>query len=339
MPLRHFLAVLGLKVSTFHGWGARESLADKKPVPEKQPRTTPLKELSSALNMTLRYNHWGGVKLSSFLVRNKVFYLSPATLNRIKKKLTGLVQRKKLKLAVSYEFINPNDAWSLDFLTFTWGHHRLYILVIIDDCSRYLLNWTIVTEATSELVRKLLCETFLIFGAPKILKSDNGPQFREELKSFLRELSIEHYPNPVWRPTYNGKTERHNQEVRFAVEKAAKAAGVESMVSTIGHSFHEYNYLRPHQALGGSTPYERYTGLDEEIRARIELVKEQDLFRKAMKLKRTIWIPGKPDPDYVPGKLIAPGNSQTKEKGLIVPIKSKMTRGKTIGYVRQSLHV
>lgn len=111
------------------------------------------------------------------------------------------------------------------------------------------------------------------------------------------------------------------------------------MVSIIGRSFHEYNYLRPHQAFGGATPYERYTGLDEEIKARMEFVKEQDLFRKAMKLKRSICIPGKPDPGYVPSKLITPGNSQAKEKGLIVPIKSKTTRGKTIGYVRQSLYV
>ena len=289
--------------------------------------------------MTLSCNHWGGVKLSSFLAKNKVFYLSPATLNRIKKRLTGLVKKKKLKLAVSYEFINPNDAWSLDFLAFKWGHHRLYILLIIDDSSRYLLNWTVTAEATEALVKALLTETFLIFGAPKVLKSDNGPQFREGLSLFLENLGIEHYPSPKKHPTYNGKTERHNKEVRFAVKIASQAADPETMISIIGRSLYEYNYLRPHQALGGPTPYEQYIGLGEEMKARIEFVKEQDLFRKAIKRKRAIWIPGKPDPDYVPGKLFIPGNSQNKEKGLIVPIKSKKTRGKTIGYVRQSLHV
>ena len=289
--------------------------------------------------MTLRYNHWGGIKLSSFLARNKIFYLSPATLNRVKKRLSGLIKKRKLKLAVSYEFINPNDAWSLDFLSFNWGNHRLYILIIIDDCSRYLLNWSITTEETNEVVKKLLCETFLIFRAPAVLKSDNGPPFKEELNSFLHELAIEHYPNPVRRPSFNGKTERHNKEVRLAVEAAAKEAEVEGMVNIIGRSFHEYNYLRPHQALGGATPYECYVGLGDEIKARIEFVKEQDLFFKAMKQKRKIWIPGWPDPDYVPGKLFIPGNLQNKNKGLIVPVKSKKTRGKSIGFVRQTLHL
>ncbi len=337
--MKYFLATLGLKASTYHGWGSRENLADEKPVPEKQPQTTPLKELVKALKMTLAYNHWGGVKLSSFLAQNEVFYLSPATLNRIKKRLTGLVKKKKLKLAVSYEFINPDDAWSLDFLTFKWGHHRLYILLIIDDCSRYLLNWTVTTSATEKQVRDLLTETFLIFGTPRVLKSDNGPQFREGLSSFLEKLGIEHYPSPKKRPPYNGKTERQNEEVRFAVEVASQAADAETMISIIGRFLYEYNYLRPHQALDGVTPYVRYSGLEDSIKARIEFVKEQDLYRKAIKQKRTIWTPGNPDPDYVPSKLFIPGNSQNKKKGLIVPIKSKKTRGKTIGYVRQSLHV
>ncbi len=178
---------------------------------------------------------------------------------------------------------------------------------------------------TEALVEELLKETFLIFGSPRVLKSDNGPPFRDSLSFFLEKFGIEHYLNPKKRPTYNGKLERLNEEVRFTVNIASKAADVESMISIIGRSLSEYNYLRPHQALGGSTPYERYTDLDEAIKARIEFIKEQDFLCKSMKRKRTIWIPGVPDPDYVPGKLFIPGNPQNKEKGLIVTVKSKNT--------------
>ncbi len=296
-------------------------------------------ELSHALDMTLRYNHWGGVKLSFFLALNYIFYLSPATLNRIKKKLTGKVNKKQLKLAVSYEFINPNDAWCLDYLSFKWGHHQLYILLIIDDCSRYLLNWIVTTEATGEQVRTLLTETSLIFGAPKVLKSDNGPQFREELSSFLEKLDIEHYSSPKMLPQFNGKIERFNEDMRFTVNVAAKSSNVDQLISIIGRSVYEYNYLRPHQALEGVTPYARYEGLDDLIKARIKQVKEQDPYRKARMQEQAIWIPGKPDPSYVPKKLIIPESSSNQQKGLIVPVKSRKTRGKTIGYVRQSLHI
>lgn len=338
MSLQRYLDAFGLSSSAYHKWENRDTLEDRKPVPKNMPRTTPPEELSRALNTTLNYNIWGGQKLSAYLLQNGFCYLSPATLNRIKKRLGKILKAKQLKVPVSYEFINPGDAWSLDFLEFTWGMQKLYVLTIIDDNSRYLLNWTITTRATAELVQGLLKETFQIYGTPKVVKSDNGPQFREELNSFLEKMQIEHYPNPYRQPEYNGKTERQNKELRFAVQKAAMTESLEECISIIGRSFYEYNYIRPHQALGGVTPYQRFSGFEDELKARIQVFKERELQRKEMLVKRTLWVPGYPDPQYIPQKLVLPGQPEQKPKGLIVPVKSKKHRGKTIGYVRQSLH-
>lgn len=336
--MQRYLDTFGLSPSAYHKWEKRDTLEDRKPVPKNMPKTTPPEELSRVLNTTLNYNIWGGQKLSAYLLQNGFCYLSPATLNRIKKHLGKILKAKQLKLPVSYEFINPGDAWSLDFLEFTWGMHKLYVLTIIDDNSRYLLNWTITTKATAELVQELLKETFQIYGAPKVVKSDNGPQFREELALFLEKMQIEHYPNPYRQPEYNGKTERQNKELRFAVQKATMSENLEECISIIGRSFYEYNYIRPHQALGGVTPYQRFSGFEDELKARIQVFKERELQRKEMLVKRTLWVPGYPDPQYIPQKLVLPGQSDQKPKGLIVPVKSKRYRGKMIGYVRQSLH-
>lgn len=327
-----------MSTSCYHSWQKQEDLDDKSSAPHRKPKATPPDILEKALSTTLFYNTWGGVKLSTFLLNNGFCYLSPATLNRIKKRLTGHLKKKELKLAVSYEFINPNDAWSIDFLEFKWGNHKLYILTILDDCSRYLLNWTVTTEATTAKVQELLKDTFVLFGLPKNLKSDNGPQFREDLVSFLEKFKIEHFPSPPMRPTYNGKTERHNEEVRFAVNRAVMTDTVEDLINVLGRSFYEYNYIRPHQALDGATPYMRYSGLEEEIKARIEVFKEQEVQRKKHSSKRAIMLSGDPDPDYVPQALILPGQHKKISQGLIVPVKSKNIQGETIGYVRQSLH-
>ncbi len=113
---------------------------------------------------------------------------------------------------------------------------------------------------------------------------------------------------------------------------------VEDFINTLGRSFHEYNYIRPHQALEGTTPYMHYAGFEEEIKAHIQVFKEQEKQRKKHLLKMAIVLPGDPDPDYIPKQLIIPGQQNKKSNGLIVPVKSKKTRGKTIGYVKQSLH-
>jgi len=216
--------------------------------------------------------------------------------------------------------------------------HKLYILTILDDSSRYLLNWTITTEPTTALVKELLTETFLIFGAPRLVKTDNGPQFRQELSSFLTELDIEHYPSPYRKPQFNGKTERQNKELRFAADLAAKAASADEIVTIIGRSFYEYNYIRPHQALAGITPYMRYSGFEDELKARMKVFKEQELQKKHRILKRAIWLPGEPDPDYVPRDLILPGQPVKNLNGLIVPVRSRKKRNKTVGYVRQTIN-
>lgn len=338
LPLGRYLEIFGISASAYHKWEKRDTLEDLKPVPKNRPRTTPPEELSRALDTTLNYNRWGGQKLCAYLLLNGFFYLSPATLNRIKKYVGQVIKAKDLKLPVSYEFINAGDAWSLDFLEFIWGMHKLYILVVIDDCSRYLLNWTVTSKATTELVQELLKETFLIHGTPKVLKSDNGPQFREELASYLEKMQIEHYPSPYRQPEYNGKTERQNKELRFAVKRAALTETIEECISIIGRSFYEYNYIRPHQAIGSVTPYQRFSGFEEEIKARVQVFKERELQRKERLVQRTLWVPGYPDPQYVPQKLVLPGQPKEYPKGLIVPVKSKKHRGKTIGYVRQSLN-
>jgi len=271
-------------------------------------------------------------------LQNEICYLSPATLNRIKKYARWVLSEKELEVPVSYEFINPHDTWSLDFLEFTWGVHTLYILTVIDDYSRFLLNWTVTTKATVELVKELLHETFLLYGTPGVIKSDNGPQFREEFASFLEKTQVEHYPSPRRRPEYNGKTERQNKELRFAAKRAALTETPEECISVIGNCFYEYNYIRPHQALGGVTPYQRFSGFEDELKARVKVFKEQELQNKRL-VKRALWVPGQPDPQHVPEKLFVPGQPEEKPKGLIVPVKSKKQRGKTIGFVRQSLHL
>lgn len=313
---------------------------NKKPVPQNQPRIIPTHEVAQALNVSLGHHDWGEKKLSQFLVLNNICWLSPSTLGRIKKKLKEMLAGHKLTLPMSYEFINPNDAWALDFLQFEWGLHTLYILVILDDCSRFVLNWSVTSHPTTQLVKELLTETFAIYGLPKVVKTDNGPQFRKQLAEFLNNARIEHYPSPFRTPTFNGKIERLYGDIRTATESAGQASTIEECISIIGKALYEHNYIRPHQALGGITPYQRYAGLEEHIKEQIKRFKEQLKAQKTNKFTaKRLWTPGSPKTNHIQKNILLPGKSGNKTKGLIVPVKSKNTQGKIIGFVRQSFAV
>lgn len=283
----------------------------------------------------MKYPHWGGEKLSRYLLKNEICFLSPATLNRLKKRLQGEISEKKLHIPVKYEFINPNDAWSMDFLEFQWGVYTIYILTVLDDNSRYVLNWSITTNQTTEVAINLLQETFSLHGAPDLIKTDNGPPFREEFASFLEGFQIEHFPSPYYCPGYNGKTERQNKELRFAVNKAANAETLEECIYMIGYSFYEYNYIRPHEALKGVTPYEKFSGSEQEVSEKVRLFKEQEQRRRK---RYSLFIPGQPDPQEPKRELILQEGFENKSTGIIVPVKSKNSPGKNVGCVSQTIH-
>ena len=80
-----------------------------------------------------------------------------------------------------------------------------------------------------------------------------------------------------------------------------------------------------------------FSGFEDELKAGMKVFKEQELQKKQRRLKRTIRLPGDPDPEYVPQQLILLGRPTKNLKGLIVPIRSRKNRNKTVGYVRQSL--
>jgi len=298
-----------------------------------------VREIARALNLSLSHPDWGEKTLSNFLLLNNICWLSPSTLGRIKKKIKETLAGYNLIPAMSYEFINPNDAWALDFLEFKWGVHTLYILVVLDDCSRFVLNWTITSHPTAELVKELLSETFAIYGLPNVVKTDNGPQFRKELAEFLKVAEIEHYPSPFRTPTFNGKVERLNLDLRDVTETAGQASTVEECITIIGRALYEHNFIRPHQSLDGITPYQRYAGFEEHIKDQIRRFKEQQAQKTKTLAAKKFWVPGRPDPNHIHNKILLPGESGNNTKGLIVPVKSRNVQGKTIGFVRQSFAV
>ena len=236
------------------------------------------------ISLKQKHPYFGVLKLTKQLLRSYGLHITPSRAKKILEE-HGF-QTEKLPSAPSkgtrrFERLDPMELWMMDIMYYRLKKEgRFYLVSVLDDCSRYLLNWTVTTEPSTELVTELLKETFLIYGAPKVVKSDNGPEFRQKLAWFLEKRDIEFYPNPYHKPQYNGKTERQNKELRFAAERAASANTVEECISIIGYSFYEYNYIRPHQALGGVTPYQRYSGFEDDIKAKVKVFKEQEIQKK-----------------------------------------------------------
>jgi transposase InsO family protein/transposase-like protein len=83
-----------------------------------------------------------------------------------------------------------------------------YVFAVRDLASGMQLAWRAVPDLTSATVQSELRLLFTVYGAPLVLKSDNGSAFRaEEQKRFLRPWQVWPLYSPPGQPGYNGAIE------------------------------------------------------------------------------------------------------------------------------------
>lgn len=258
------------------------------------------------------------------MLREKICYLCPSTINRIKNSLKEKegIDFSNIDQVQRYEFINPDDCWALDFKQFSWGDETLYLCFILDDNSRYILDWNITSSPTSNFVQELLSKNFRQYSTPKVVKSDNGPQFRKQFQEFLEDWLIKHHVSPYYTPSYNGKVERKNLDIEKIIEQVNyKSTTLEDLFGILSNVIYEHNYIRPHQSLDGVTPYQKYNGFAEKVKEKMEEFKQKEKERKGFKTEKEIVFPGK--------------EKTTKPEGIIVPAHLINDSEKTVGFVKQ----
>ena len=75
---------------------------------------------------------------------------------------------------VRFERKHPNSMWQIDGTQLGDG---IWILPVIDDCTRYCLAIGICKNMTTENVTRLLEQAIRMHGRPREILTDNGPEF------------------------------------------------------------------------------------------------------------------------------------------------------------------
>ncbi|XP_057291219.1 uncharacterized protein K02A2.6-like [Hydractinia symbiolongicarpus] len=94
------------------------------------------------------------------------------------------------------------------------------ILVIIDYKTRYPVAITIRSTTTQHVIN-CLEKTFSMFGYPRKIRSDNGPQFTSaEIEQYFKERNIHHERSSPYNPQGNGEVERFNRTLSKVIKCA-----------------------------------------------------------------------------------------------------------------------
>lgn len=115
----------------------------------------------------------------------------------------------------------PGDHWAIDLAgpltTSTRGNN--YLLVMVDLCTRFCILRPIQDKQSQTIVSNLI-QVFCDFGLPRILQSDNGTEFVNDLmKRFKRAAGFDHRLVSPYHPRANGVAERWVQTAMLAIKK------------------------------------------------------------------------------------------------------------------------
>ena len=158
----------------------------------------------------------------------------------------------------------PNQVWAADITYIPMARGFLYLVVIMDWHSRYVLSWRLSNTLDVGFCVEALQEAFKK-GRPEIFNTDQGAQFTSEDFTWLLQqhgvrISMD------GKGSYNDNLfiERLWRSVKYEeVYLKAYQNGREARIG-LGNYFRFYNTERPHQALGYRTPAEVFTSTPVE---------------------------------------------------------------------------
>ncbi len=112
--------------------------------------------------------------------------------------------------------LRPNQRWSLDFLSDTFGACRKFrILAVNDDCCRENLCLVADTSISGGRVARELDALVRIYGKPAYIVSDNGTEFTSKaILKWANDNGVEWHYIDSGKPQQNGYIESFNGSLR-----------------------------------------------------------------------------------------------------------------------------
>ena len=158
----------------------------------------------------------------------------------------------------------PNQVWAADITYIPMARGFLYLVVIIDWYSRYVLSWKLSNTLDADFCVEAL-EDALKKGKPEIFNTEQGSQFTgEAFTGFLKQHGIRISMDGKGSYNDNLFIERLWRSVKYEeVYLKAYQDGREARIG-LGNYFRFYNTERPHQTHGYRTPAEVYSVIPVE---------------------------------------------------------------------------
>ena len=157
--------------------------------------------------------------------------------------------------------------WAYDFVFDMCANgQQLKCLTVIDEYTREALAIDVAGSIRSTRIKEVLARLISVHGAPRYLRSDNGPEFVS--RAVLAWLTAERIGTALiepGKPWQNGMNESFNGKFRdecLSMEWFRNRVDAKIVIESWRR---HYNEVRPHSSLGNLTPAEFKRKLSQPI--------------------------------------------------------------------------
>jgi putative transposase len=235
---------------------ARSSLKYVPSVPQKNA------SIASAMQrLSGQYPRYGSRRIRIFLGRDGID-IGKEKCARLWSEQGLQVPKKRKRRRVAGSRPRPlapaqmNSVWSYDFVFDACANgQQLKCLTVVDEYTRESLAIDVAGSIRSGRVIEVLSKLISVRGAPRYLRSDNGPEFvSAALLKWVTEQGIECALIDPGKPWQNGTTESFNGKFRdecLAMEWFRNRLEAKVVIEDWRQ---HYNKVRPHSSLNYQTP-------------------------------------------------------------------------------------
>lgn len=250
---------------------------------------TPVSE--QVIELKQQNETWGTRRIRDVLARFEAIGVSEQQVRRILHE-EGLIKtpeppNEREPQVRRFERATPNQLWQSDIFTFRLRRsERLYVCVFMDDHSRFVVGHALAHHQKSALVMEAFERGIAAYGQPTEVLTDNGRQYtvwrgKTEFEELLARMGVQHIRSRPQHPQTLGKVERFWKTLWDEFLGRTVFAHVFDAQQRLAHFLNHYNFQRPHQALDGLVPADRFFKAAAHVRAEIERAVQANELRLA----------------------------------------------------------
>lgn len=217
---------------------------------------------------------WGAIRIAAELANKGIAQISHQTVHRMfvkyhlptktyhpKGKSNGIHYRRYRKRA-------PNLLWHVDFAgPFQIIDQKVYVLVVVDDYSRFALAIEAIPSRETTVVTPILERLFEQYGTPQEILTDHGTTFTSvwttgthQFDEFCDSHDVIHRLAAPYYPESNGKAEAFIKTIKreCLTDLNLSVVGIVWLQQKLEQFREYYNFHRLHSGLGYDVPSGSY---------------------------------------------------------------------------------